>query len=197
MEKIFSAILLLITLQSLAQSDNIDTDVQQFQQNLVEEYKNPKSSPLNAEAKKHFSGIHFFEVSNSFVVQAAFTRSVNEKPFSMNTSSGKQKQYIKYGVVEFVLNKQHYKLNIYQSLDLLKSDDYKDYLFIPFTDDTNGAETYEGGRYIDLSIPATKTITIDFNKAYQPYCAYTAGYNCPVPPKENYLPLKITAGVKF
>ena len=82
-------------------------------------------------------------------------------------------------------------------MDLIKSTEYKDYLFIPFTDATNGAETYEGGRYIDLTIPATDKITLDFNKAYHPYCAYTDGYNCPIPPQENHVPVRIEAGVRF
>ena len=78
----------------------------------------------------------------------------------------------------------------------MSSEKYKDYLFIPFTDKTSGIETYGGGRYIDLVLSdiVNKTCTIDFNKAYNPYCAYTAGYNCPIPPKENDLPVAIKAG---
>ena len=197
MKNIIAVLLLLSALKTFAQSDTSIKELKQFQQSLIDEYEDSKTSPLNVEAKKHFEGIHFFEISREYILQARVTRSVNENEFSMKTSSGKTKQYIKFGVAEFVLNKKSYRLSIYQSLDLLKSSEYKDYLFIPFTDDTNGTETYEGGRYIDLNIPKTQSITLDFNKAYQPYCAYTAGFNCPIPPKENYLPVKINAGVKY
>ena len=108
-----------------------------------------------------------------------------------------RKTYIKYGEVYFTIDKKEYKLNVYQSQELLQSADYKDYLFIPFTDATSGNETYEGGRYIDLTIPTGNQVLINFNKAYHPYCAYTDGYNCPVPPQENKLPIKIEAGVRF
>lgn len=75
---------------------------------------------------------------------------------------------------------------------------YKDYLFFPFTDTTNGNETYDGGRYIDLRIPASgNEIIIDFNKAYNPFCAYSAGYSCPIVPAENNLDIPITVGVRY
>ena len=78
------------------------------------------------------------------------------------------------------------------------TDQYKNYLFLPFTDATTGVETYESGRYIDLEINDIKDnlVIIDFNKAYNPYCAYTTGYNCPIPPAENDLHIAITAGEK-
>ncbi|MFV9484298.1 DUF1684 domain-containing protein, partial [Christiangramia sp. ASW11-125] len=71
-----------------------------------------------------------------------------------------------------------------------------DYLFLPFTDETNGISTYDGGRYLDFSIPEEKRVTIDFNRAYNPYCAYSGRYSCPIPPKENHLETAIPAGVK-
>jgi uncharacterized protein (DUF1684 family) len=76
---------------------------------------------------------------------------------------------------------------------------YKDHLFIPFTDATSGEGTYESGRYIDLDIKdiTDNKFTIDFNKAYNPYCAYVTGrYNCPIPPVENRLAVAIRAGEK-
>ena len=80
---------------------------------------------------------------------------------------------------------------------LMKTQEYKDYLFFPFTDLTNGEESYSGGRYIDLHIPEGEEIVIDFNKAYNPYCAYASGFSCPIVPKENHLSLRITAGIKY
>ena len=77
-----------------------------------------------------------------------------------------------------------------------QSEKYKNYLFLPYTDLTNGFESYGGGRYIDLTIPDCNEIIIDFNKSYAPSCAYNHSYSCPVPPKENHLNVRIEAGVK-
>jgi uncharacterized protein (DUF1684 family) len=172
-------------------------DTKRFQNELVHEYADPSQSPLSAKAKKTFKGIHFYPFNEKYVVDAKFVRTPNEKPFQMSTSSGMRKTYVKYAEVFFMIDKKAYKLNVYQSQDLIKSAEYKDYLFIPFTDATSGNETYEGGRYIDLNTTNSDHIIINFNKAYHPYCAYTDGYNCPIPPQENTLPIKIEAGVKF
>ena len=84
----------------------------------------------------------------------------------------------------------------YQGEALSKTDEYKDYLLIPFTDTTNGKETYGGGRYIDFAIPASEMVTLDFNLAYNPSCAYSSRYSCPIPPRENRLKAEIRAGEK-
>ena len=183
---------------ALAQPDSATlAAIKKFQGELKTEYADPYHSPLSAKAKKDFKGIQFFPVDIKYVVQARFVRTPQEKPFQMPTSSGMCKTYVKYAEVFFMIDNKEYKLNVYQSVDLIKSTEYKDYLFIPFTDATNGAETYEGGRYIDLTIPASDKITLDFNKAYHPYCAYTDGYNCPIPPQENHVTVRIEAGVRF
>jgi uncharacterized protein (DUF1684 family) len=114
----------------------------------------------------------------------------------MKTTTERTPTYEKYGEAIFEIDNIEYKLSIYQSHRLRQNEKYKDYLFLPFTDLTNGEETYGGGRFIDLSIPNSDIITIDFNKAYNPYCAYSSTSSCPVPPKENDLDLKVLAGVK-
>lgn len=195
---LFVSIFLYITCFCFSQSDtSIINSTKRFQNALVAEYADAKESPLSAKAKKIFKGIHFYPFNDMYVVNAKFVRTPNEKPFQMSTSSGMRKTYIKYGEVYFTIDKKGYRLNVYQSQELLQSADYKDYLFIPFTDATSGNETYEGGRYIDLTISKGNEILINFNEAYHPYCAYTDGYNCPVPPQENHLPIKIEAGVRF
>ena len=74
-------------------------------------------------------------------------------------------------------------------------EEYKNHLFLPFTDLSNGEKSYTGGRFIDLEIPNSDVIVIDFNKAYNPYCAYSPDYSCPIPPAENHLNVNILAGV--
>jgi uncharacterized protein len=87
-------------------------------------------------------------------------------------------------------------LMVYQSQALLQKAGTRDYLFIPFTDATSGTDSYGAGRYIDGTISDIRngSLVLDFNKAYNPYCAYSAGYNCPIPPRENDLPVAIRAG---
>ena len=83
---------------------------------------------------------------------------------------------------------------MYQNVDLNKKTGYEDYLFLPFSDLTCGKESYIGGRYVDMKIQKGKTWTIDFNKAYNPYCAYNYEYSCPIVPLENDLNIEILAG---
>ena len=187
-----------VSVYAFSQNDTaIINDTKRFQGELRMEYDNPNTSPLSTKAKQNFKVIHFFPFNEKYVVNARFVRTPNEKPFQMSTSSGMRKTYVKYAEVFFMIGKKEYKLNVYQSQELIKTEEYKDYLFIPFTDATSGDETYEGGRYIDLTIPTSDHILINFNKAYHPYCAYTDGYNCPIPPQENTLSIKIEAGVRF
>ena len=114
----------------------------------------------------------------------------------MNSTGTEKKQYRVYGILKFSIHDTAVELQIYQSRSLMTSEKYREHLFIPFTDKTSGIETYGGGRYIDLNISDIQNTVyvLDFNKAYNPYCAYAAGYNCPIPPKENDLPVAIKAG---
>lgn len=181
-----------------AQPDTaILNDIHRFQEELLHEYSTDSLSPLSADAKKEFKGIHFFPAAMQYVVTASFVRTKGEKMFEMPTSGSVTKKYVKYGEAHFSIDGKPYKLNVYQSVSLTKQRQYRNYLFIPFRDATSGKETYGGGRYIDLTIPRADTMIINFNKAYHPYCAYTEGYNCPIPPRENYIPVKIEAGVKY
>jgi hypothetical protein len=140
----------------------------------------------------------FFAVSGGHKVEALFTKLTDTVGFMMPTSGKEPKRYFRYGYIHFSLSGKKLKLTIFRSKDLMTDPTYKDYLFLPFTDLTSGEESYGGGRYIDLEIKDIKNgkVIIDFNKAYNPYCAYSKEYNCPVPPRENDLPVAIKAGEK-
>ncbi len=143
--------------------------------------------------------MQFFVVDESYRVTANFEPIKNANWFDINTSSGKTKIYRQFGKITFTIDGKKQTLFIYQSQNLLQSIEHWDHLFLPFKDATNGNETYETGRYIDLKLSDIKNnkVIIDFNKAYNPYCAYVSGkYSCPVPPKENRLTIKIRAGEK-
>jgi uncharacterized protein len=144
------------------------------------------------------ANLQFFAIDENYKVVAVFEKKENSTWFTMKTSGTMDKIYRVYGTATFMLEGMEQKLNIYQSQDLLNTS-YQDYLFMPFTDATNGNETYFSGRYIDLRMNDIKneSVVIDFNKAYNPYCAYVDGkYNCPIPPKENALMIAIKAGEK-
>ncbi len=167
-----------------------------FQNRLNTDYKNDKTSPLLAADLKNFVSLAFFDINADFFVNAKFVRTENEVPFEMPTTTDRKPMYVKYGEVYFDLKGKKFKMNVYQSLDLVKIEKYKNNLFLPFTDLTSGNESYGGGRYIELSIPSGNVLSIDFNQAYNPYCAYNYKYSCPIPPKENDLNVAILAGVK-
>lgn len=167
-----------------------------FQRELNAEYKDASESPLTEEDRKEFEGLDFFKYDSTYVVEALFTRTENEAPFKMKTTTDRLPVYVKYGILEFFIKDEIFQLNVYQNQDLIKQEDYEDYLFLPFSDETNGIESYGGGRYIDLRIPKDNTVVIDFNSAYNPYCAYNHKYSCPIVPRENYLKTRIEAGVK-
>ena len=172
-------------------------DTYSFRQGLLAEYNDTASTPIPANERAAFKGIHFFPVNLDYVVTAHFTRTPGEKPFGLQTSSTQPDTYVKYGTVQFTLMGKDYTMGLYQSLRLAQSEATKNYLALMFKDKTNGHETYGGGRYVDLHVPSGDTLLINFNKAYQPYCAYTEGYSCPIPPIENILPVRIEAGVKY
>ena len=172
---------------------NGDTE---FQKEINAEYKDATTSPLTKKDRKHFEGLDFFKFDSSYVLKASFKRTPNEKPFKMKTTTERLPVYVKYGELSFSLKGKQFNLNIYQNQGLIKKEGFEDYLFLPFLDETNGLESYGGGRYIDARIPEGNTIIIDFNKAYNPYCAYNDKYSCPLVPRENYLKTRIEAGVK-
>jgi uncharacterized protein (DUF1684 family) len=143
--------------------------------------------------------LQFFPPDEKYRIHARFEKVKNGKWFNMETSANTKQVYRVYGTIHFTINDTDLVLNLYQSQQLMSMEEYKNHLFLPFTDLTSGEDTYEGGRYIDLEITDVKnnSVTIDFNKAYNPYCAYVSDkYNCPLPPKENYMPVAILAGEK-
>ena len=166
----------------------------QTQQNSF--FKDASKSPLKPKDLKVFEGLVFFPIDSAFVVEAELMRTPNTSFFDMKTTTKRVTKERVFGVLSFTVNKESYKLNVYQGAPDPDSEAESDYLFLPFLDDSNGTETYGGGRYIDLSIPKGDQMTIDFNKSYNPYCAYNEKYSCPIVPRENYLPLKMNAGVK-
>ena len=175
---------------SFAQKKAYRDSLIEYQQNYIATHE--------VVGKKDKKYIGFYDIDESYRVTASFEKLDDKEGFDMNTSAGIKQKYFEYGLLSFRLHDSLLHLHVYQSKDLMKQKKYKEYLFVPFGDATSGFESYGGGRYIDFYIPAIKNseVVIDFNKAYNPYCAYTTGYACPIPPLENLLTVPITAGEK-
>ena len=168
----------------------------EFQREINAEYKDASKSPLKEKDLKNFKGLEFFKFDSAYVVTATLKRTPDSEWFKMKTTTARVSEERVFGVLTFILKDKTYQLNVYQGKDLMQKEGYEDYLFLPFLDDTNGDESYGGGRYIDMRIPDGDIVTIDFNSAYNPYCAYNEKYSCPIVPRENYLETEVRAGVK-
>ncbi len=180
----------------LAQDSSDVRRILLFQDNLNKEFASEDKSPLLSKDLERFKTLDFFEIDTSYCILAKFVRTPYETPFIMKTTTGREPLYVKYGEAHFTFQETAIVLNIYQNQGLKTQPEYENYLFLPFTDITNGELSYAGGRFIDLKIPEGDSILIDFNTAYNPYCAYNDRYSCPIPPEENHLDIKIMAGVR-
>ena len=168
----------------------------EWQRKMNADFKDATKSPLKDKDRKTFTGLDFYKFDSTYVVEASLKRTPDAKPFKMKTTTERRPDYVQYGVVTFNLKGEEYQLSIYQNLGLLDEEGYEDYLFLPFLDDTNGNGSYSGGRYTEARIPDGDNIIIDFNTAYNPYCAYNEKYSCPIVPRKNYLATEVKAGVK-
>ena len=152
-------------------------------------------SPVPADQRGTLLPLSYFPPDDSYVVPAALRPADQDtqRAIEMPTSTGQRRVMQRVGTLEFVLKGRPLHLSAFVEADSPDANR----LFVPFTDLTTGTETYAAGRYLDLKRTATGVYTIDFNKAYEPYCAYNATYDCPYPPAENRLPVPIRAGEKL
>ena len=191
MKKIFATISLVFFFAILfAQQHKYEDSLLAFQKDYTANHEIVKG--------KQKTFFRFFPVNKNYSITADFEKINDSAITSMKTSGSIKKDFVRYGYVYFKINKQQCKLTIYQSLALKGKQEFENYIFLPFTDLSSGAESYGAGRYLDFKEAdiISGKLQIDFNKAYNPYCAYTTGYNCPVPPRENDLPVAIKAGEK-
>lgn len=183
-----------------AQDFYYSNDLKTFRAGRDKEFRDPKESPLTKEEFPLFKGLNYYKVNSKYKVRAKLVRTPGEQLFEAETTNGKPRLLIKYGYVEFDLDNQKQILNVYQTIvapDNPFYEEAKRTLFLPFKDLTNNKETYGGGRYLDFRIPQADEITVDFNLAYNPSCAYGKKYSCFLVPKANRLNTKIEAGEKL
>lgn len=178
-------------------------DDDQYIQNILKERMDKDSSfliesesPLNPDQIKEFEGLKYFPIDRKYKLIAKLEPFEDDSIIQMRTSTDRLPNYRIYGNVYFNLEGKTHQLIAYQSIDHLSDTLYKNLLFLPFTDNNSTVSTYGGGRYIDFVIPQADTFTLDFNKAYNPYCAYNHRWSCVIPPRDNALDIAIDAGEK-
>jgi uncharacterized protein (DUF1684 family) len=170
-----------------------------YQQKLNASYKDASKSPLKKKDLKKFKGLDFFLADSSFIISAKLIKTIDAPTFEMATTTDRKPLYKEFGILTFNLKGKKCELTIYQSQDDLRDEKYKEYLFLPFTDNTSGSESYGGGRYMDVmttDISNENTVLLNFNNTYNPYCAYNDRYSCPLTPRKNHIDLEIKAGIK-
>lgn len=169
---------------------------QKFQDELDMEFGDNETSPLTMEDYVKFEALPFFEIDTNYVVTAQLELTPDDSVITLATSTERLAKYRRYAIARFKLNGSEHQLNVYESMRLKNNPKYQNYLFLPYKDHTNGDETYGGGRYIELEKNDSMEMVIDFNRSFNPYCAYNDKYSCPVVPQENSLETKVEAGVK-
>ena len=167
--------------------------VEQSRQEKDRSFRVAPDSPLQAEEKAAFTGLKYFPVDPQYRVEATFEPVALPDTVWLNMTKGESEAYLRHARATFELEGRKQTLVLF-----LRTGDQERELFVPFTDKTNGFETYGGGRYLDVPLPqpGSSTITLDFNRAYNPFCAFDDAYACPVPPAENRLQVPIPAGEK-
>ena len=144
--------------------------------------------------KEKFEGLNYYAPDKKFKVVATLKTFTSLEEISITNSDGRKTQYVKYANATFLLNEKTYTLILYKSALANPSDKT---LFLPFSDMTNGEETYQGGRYLDINSQNQGSVEIDFNLAYHPFCLYNYKFSCPLPPSQNFLNTYIKAGEKL
>ena len=163
-------------------------ELESFRREKDDFFGHDHRSPLTSSQQHAFKGLAYFPENPALIVKAKIDRNVEPGVVRMETTKGKEQVYRRHGVVHFEVDGQPAQVTLYGSQGSHE-------LFVPFRDATSGKDTYGAGRYLDLHAHGDE-IVIDFNYAYNPYCAYNPDWSCPLPPTENWLKVPIRAGEK-
>lgn len=200
MRHLYLALFFLNLGPAIAQSDFSDSLLwlnYEYRLNENRDFADSTHSPLIEEDRLAFSSLNWFPIDTNFMVWAELELTPESEPFEMPTTTERKPIYQQYGILHFELGDSSFQIPVYQNLGLIKRPGFEKFLFFPFTDLTNGFGTYGGGRYLDLRVSQGDKLLIDFNRAYNPYCAYNGRYSCPIPPRENHIDFPIQAGVRY
>lgn len=159
-------------------------------------FKTDPDSPIPAGIRDKFQGLAYFPPDPRFRFRVKLARLPNPEPVTLATSKGVPRPMVRYGSFEFEVDGVKQRLYAYKAAPQPGHHHEDASLFVPFRDATSGKESYGAARYLDLEENPRGEYVLDFNLAYNPYCAYSDDYVCPFPPRENWLTLPIRAGEK-
>jgi len=191
--KLIITALFISTTCLFSQAQSTEAEILEHREEHKQELLDTANHMMTTEEIESFGGLDYFSFDKAYQVEVKFTKDKGRK-FEMPTSTARLPIYRRYGYVDFTIDSVQYRLTAYQNMDYKKVD--KKYLFIPYRDKTTRNETYGGGRFLDFEIPDEATAILDFNLSYNPYCAYSHRYSCPIPPVENTINVEIKAGEK-
>ena len=164
----------------------MDTDTLMAQRRAKDEFfRNDPRSPLPEAARATFTGLRYFPPDPAYVFRVP-VEPVDVEPVTIGTTDGQERVYHKVGEIALPIDGTEVRLAVYST--------GHPGLFLPFRDATSGKETYGAGRYLDLEPDDDGTVVVDFNLAYNPFCAYDEAYSCALPPYDNWLDVPIRAG---
>ena len=171
-----------------------EDQVAQWRAEKDEAFKSGSDSPIPEAQRASFTGLSYFPVEPRIRVPAALTEMPgSDQIIEMDTTAGNRDRFRVIGRLDFTLDGERRSLTAFVAE---RAPDART-LFVPFGDTTNRTETYGGGRYLELTATSTGLYDLDFNYAYNPFCVYDVRYECPIPPRENRLPVAIRAGEKL
>lgn len=162
-----------------------------FRESKDDYFRTSPDSPIPSAQRQSFAGLRYFDPDPSFRFETRLRRDLDPEGIVLGTSKSTRQLFNKAGLFELFIEEKKITLSAYQSAE---RDDPN--LFIPFKDSTSGTESYGSSRYLDLAVEHNDEYVVDFNYAYNPYCAYSDAYVCPLPPRENWLTVALRAGEK-
>ncbi len=167
--------------------------MERYRANVDWRFRDRILSPLREADRLAFTGLSWFPVDPGMARPATFVAAEAGSVFVLPTFDGHSLTYTRHGSFHLEIHGQRVRLLAFRREGV---EGIRDFLLVPFRDATNGRETYAGGRYLELDLPLSRQPVLDFNKAASPLCAYDPSYACPIPPRENHLPMAIRAGEK-
>ncbi|TKR26156.1 DUF1684 domain-containing protein [Natronomonas salsuginis] len=176
-------------------------ELESYRERKDEQFETPHSSPLGPDGRREFDGLDYFEPDPHYRVEATVELDESDETVTMATSTDGEQLYERVARLHFEIPDQRGEPTEQTLVGYRRVDQDDGSLFVPFRDKTTGQQTYPGGRYMELHYQGTLedgfTFTLDFNLAYNPFCAFTEAYECPLPPQENWLEIAIPAGERY
>ncbi|MCC6235962.1 MAG: DUF1684 domain-containing protein [Dehalococcoidia bacterium] len=163
------------------------SQLEQFRLGKDEFFRDAPESPLSPSQHRDFTGLRYYKENEALVFELVAEPFPIQDLIAMRTSTGGEAEYVRWARVSFEVDGQEAGLTLYREQG-------SGHIFLPFQDANAGGETYGAGRYLEVLPLGEDRVLLDFNYAYNPYCAYNDGWSCPLPPSENRLQVAIRAG---